>query len=206
MCLGRESLEGPHLCGIAGQMFAALPWPCLVWTGPGNRNVMVNDAFRHEFGLGGSRVGPSWLETHFPASAEGPDGEFVYRHAGARASRYSLTRQVIEAPEARFEAVYLMPSGESLHDGPLPGASPVPTTGATCRPDVSLTPRESQVLDGIMEGKLNKVIAGDLCISPKTVELHRANLMAKLRVHNVVELARVVLDSGAGRVVDAVEG
>ncbi|QDE41500.1 response regulator transcription factor [Luteibacter pinisoli] len=46
-----------------------------------------------------------------------------------------------------------------------------------------------------MRGKLNKVIASELKISPKTVELHRSNLMAKLRVHNVVELARVVLDT-----------
>jgi DNA-binding NarL/FixJ family response regulator len=46
-----------------------------------------------------------------------------------------------------------------------------------------------------MQGKLNKVIAGELNISPKTVELHRANLMAKLRVHNVIELARAVLDN-----------
>ncbi len=56
-----------------------------------------------------------------------------------------------------------------------------------------LTPRERQVLDGIMAGKLNKVIASDLDISPKTVELHRANLMAKLGAHNVVELTRTVL-------------
>lgn len=56
-----------------------------------------------------------------------------------------------------------------------------------------LTPRERQVLDGIMSGKLNKVIASDLNISPKTVELHRANLMAKLGAHNVVELTRTVL-------------
>ena len=68
------------------------------------------------------------------------------------------------------------------------------------RPDVGLTRRESQVLDGIMQGKLNKVIAGELNISPKTIELHRANLMTKLRVHNVVELARAVLDGPPLRV------
>jgi FixJ family two-component response regulator len=56
-----------------------------------------------------------------------------------------------------------------------------------------LTRRERQVLDGIMSGKLNKVIADELSISPKTVELHRSNLMAKLGAHNVVELTRVVL-------------
>ena len=56
-----------------------------------------------------------------------------------------------------------------------------------------LTRRERQVLDGIMSGKLNKVIADELNISPKTVELHRSNMMAKLGAHNVVELTRVVL-------------
>lgn len=60
----------------------------------------------------------------------------------------------------------------------------------------NLTRRERQVLDGIMDGKLNKVIADDLKISPKTVELHRANLMAKLGAHNVVELTRAVLGQG----------
>jgi DNA-binding NarL/FixJ family response regulator len=53
-----------------------------------------------------------------------------------------------------------------------------------------------------MSGKLNKVIASELNISPKTVELHRANLMAKLRVHNVVELARAVLDGAPLRIDD----
>ncbi|WP_266167817.1 response regulator transcription factor [Dyella subtropica] len=57
----------------------------------------------------------------------------------------------------------------------------------------NLTRRERQVLDGVMSGKLNKVIADELSISPKTVELHRSNLMAKLGAHNVVELTRVVL-------------
>lgn len=66
-----------------------------------------------------------------------------------------------------------------------------PQTSATAL--ASLTRRERQVLDGIMSGKLNKVIADELSISPKTVELHRSNLMAKLGAHNVVELTRVVL-------------
>lgn len=70
-------------------------------------------------------------------------------------------------------------------------ANHAPQTASTAL--TSLTRRERQVLDGIMSGKLNKVIADELSISPKTVELHRSNLMAKLGVHNVVELTRVVL-------------
>lgn len=70
-------------------------------------------------------------------------------------------------------------------------ANHAPQTASTAL--ANLTRRERQVLDGIMGGKLNKVIADELNISPKTVELHRSNLMAKLGVHNVVELTRVVL-------------
>lgn len=70
-------------------------------------------------------------------------------------------------------------------------ANHAPHTASTAL--ANLTRRERQVLDGIMNGKLNKVIADELNISPKTVELHRSNLMAKLGAHNVVELTRVVL-------------
>ncbi len=97
---------------------------------------------------------------------------------------------MLDVPPAAFHAVFLMP----LPDDEPGSEEPAANVFATLRPDVVLTRRESQVLDGIMCGKLNKVIAGELNISPKTVELHRANLMAKLRVHNVVELARAVLD------------
>lgn len=58
----------------------------------------------------------------------------------------------------------------------------------------TLTRREQQVLDAIMVGKSNRDIAMTLGISTKTVELHRANLMAKLHAHNVVDLIRVVLE------------
>jgi len=53
-----------------------------------------------------------------------------------------------------------------------------------------LTERERQVLQSIVEGKSNKEIALDLGISPKTVSVHRTNLMSKLNVQNTVELIR----------------
>lgn len=57
-----------------------------------------------------------------------------------------------------------------------------------------LTRREQQVLDAIMAGQSNRDIAATLKISTKTVELHRANLMAKFNAHNVVDLLRAVLE------------
>lgn len=58
-----------------------------------------------------------------------------------------------------------------------------------------LTTRERQVLERIAAGRLNKQIAGDLNISIKTVEAHRANIMEKLSVHTVADLLRLTLPS-----------
>jgi len=54
-----------------------------------------------------------------------------------------------------------------------------------------LTPRERDVLNGLVEGLPNKTIAFDLGISPRTVEIHRANLMAKLGVKSLSEALRI---------------
>lgn len=56
-----------------------------------------------------------------------------------------------------------------------------------------LTPRERQVLELVVAGKLNKTIADVLGISIKTVELHRSNLMQKLGARNVAEVIRIAL-------------
>lgn len=55
-----------------------------------------------------------------------------------------------------------------------------------------LTGREMEVLQLLVKGKSNKQIAYDLGISPKTVSVHRSNIMAKLDVHNSIELIRYV--------------
>lgn len=55
----------------------------------------------------------------------------------------------------------------------------------------ALTGRERDVLDGLAEGLPNKTIAYDLGISPRTVEIHRANLMNKLGVRSLSEALRI---------------
>lgn len=62
-----------------------------------------------------------------------------------------------------------------------------------------LTPREQQVLERIVAGRLNKQIADDLGISIKTVEAHRANIMDKMNANTVADLMRTVLAGGALR-------
>lgn len=57
----------------------------------------------------------------------------------------------------------------------------------------SLTPREQDILDAIVGGKRNKVIAADLGISERTVETHRAHIMAKAGASSVIELVAMVI-------------
>lgn len=57
----------------------------------------------------------------------------------------------------------------------------------------SLSGRERQVMDGLLAGKANKVIAYDLAISPRTVEIYRANLMTKMHANSLSELVRMAL-------------
>jgi len=56
-----------------------------------------------------------------------------------------------------------------------------------------LTPRENDVLELVVEGKANKVIAVDLGISERTVELHRGRIMRKMQARSLADLMRMVL-------------
>lgn len=60
----------------------------------------------------------------------------------------------------------------------------------------ALSPRETEVLRGIVGGRQNKIIAIELGISPRTVEIHRANLMRKLQVGSVPEAVCMALAGG----------
>lgn len=62
----------------------------------------------------------------------------------------------------------------------------------------ALTPRERNVLEGLVRGLPNKTIAYDLGISPRTVEVHRSNLMHKLGAGSLSEVLRVAFSAGLG--------
>ncbi|MBX9797503.1 response regulator [Sphingomonas sp.] len=62
-----------------------------------------------------------------------------------------------------------------------------------------LTPREHDVLEGLARGLPNKTIAFDLGISPRTVEVHRANLMTKLDVRSLSDALRIAFAAGLGK-------
>jgi two-component system response regulator FixJ len=60
----------------------------------------------------------------------------------------------------------------------------------------SLTPREHQVMQGLVAGRSNKVIARDYEISPRTVEVYRANVMTKMQAATLSELVRFAIRAG----------
>ena len=60
----------------------------------------------------------------------------------------------------------------------------------------TLSTRERQVLEGLVAGNANKVIAFDLTISPRTVEIYRANVMTKMAAASLSDLVRKALIAG----------
>ena len=59
-----------------------------------------------------------------------------------------------------------------------------------------LTPRQREILQLLAEGQSTKQMALNLNISPKTVETHRAQLMARLQIHNIAGLVRYAIRHG----------
>jgi two-component system response regulator FixJ len=57
----------------------------------------------------------------------------------------------------------------------------------------TLSAREKEVLEGLLAGHANKTIAYDLELSPRTVEVHRANVMSKMMARSLSELVRMAM-------------
>jgi len=62
----------------------------------------------------------------------------------------------------------------------------------------ALTPRERDVLEGLLEGETNKGIAKKLGLSPRTVEIHRSNMMARLNAQSASDAVRIGIYAGLG--------
>lgn len=60
----------------------------------------------------------------------------------------------------------------------------------------TLSPRERQVMDGLIAGLSNKLIARDYDISPRTIEVYRANVMTKMQAGSLSELVRLAMRAG----------
>lgn len=119
--------------------------------------------------------------------------------AGARAyvQKSDVTDELLVAIRAaRQGATYISPA---LSHALVTGPGPADEADDVAR---ALTEREEQVLGLVATGLTSRAIAGRLGIREKTVERHRANLMAKLGVDNVVDLLRRALKLGLVRLDD----
>jgi len=107
---------------------------------------------------------------------------------------------VVDFIEKPFgEARILDALARALEAGPRPVAPHASDEETLVRQRLeTLSERERQVLDGVVDGHPNKVIARDLGISPRTVEIYRAKLMAKMHADNLAALVRMTLSTRGG--------
>jgi two-component system response regulator FixJ len=77
-----------------------------------------------------------------------------------------------------------------------PGAKNEAVTAEIRSRIASLSPRERQVMDGLIAGLSNKLIARDYNISPRTIEVYRANVMTKMQAASLSELVRLAMRGG----------
>jgi two-component system response regulator FixJ len=100
--------------------------------------------------------------------------------------------------EKPFEKAVLMSAIEAAHARLEKNAADVERNEEAHVMLGKLTGREREVLEGLAKGLPNKTIAYDLDISPRTVEVHRANLMTKLGVRSLSEALRIAFAAGMG--------
>lgn len=116
---------------------------------------------------------------------------FITAHGDIPLAVDAMRKGALDFIEKPFEEATLVDAVQrALRHQPAARASQDAT-----RRLAALTPRERQVMELVVAGKLNKVVADELGISIKTVELHRANMMSKLGVRNLPDLVRMSMES-----------
>jgi two-component system response regulator FixJ len=113
-------------------------------------------------------------------------------HADVPLAVEAMKAGAVEFLEKPFEEEVLLRAVQIALRGGPPGQDPTERKRLRAIFE-ALSPREQQVLDGVVAGKLNKVIAFELGISPRTVEVYRANMMSKTGAHGLSELVQMVM-------------
>lgn len=130
-----------------------------------------------------------WLSTEHP----GVPVIFLTGFADVSTAVRAMHKGAFDFIEKPFNVQHLI---EVVHEALRKAAQRPALPAGGDRWLATFTPREREVLAGIVAGKRNKVIAADLGISERTVETHRANLMEKAGVHNVTQLVALAIASG----------
>lgn len=116
---------------------------------------------------------------------------FITAHGDVPLAVQAMRKGAVDFIEKPFDEQTLVHAVNTA----LSHAAAAPARNAeAARRLAQLTPRERQVMDLVVAGKLNKMVADELGISIKTVELHRSNMMTKLGVRNLPDLVRLTLE------------
>lgn len=120
-------------------------------------------------------------------------------HGDVSTAVLAMKAGAVDFIEKPFEKAVLLAAIEAAH-ARLDRQADEAERGAEAQVIVAkLTSREREVLEGLARGLPNKTIAYDLDISSRTVEVHRANLMAKLGVRSLSDALRIAFAAGLGR-------
>jgi len=141
-------------------------------------------------------MGGMALQDHLAARGSDLPIIFITGHADVRMSVRAMKGQAFEFLEKPFNDQDLLDRVHKALDLAARTRQERDATAAVVARIASLTGREREVLQGIVKGKPNKVIAVELDISEKTVESHRARLMKKMGVGSLAALIRMALKAG----------
>ena len=118
---------------------------------------------------------------------------FITGHGDVPMAVNALKKGAVDFIEKPFDLEFLKHLIEKLLDATREKRNQVNRRNFNATLLARLTPREQQVLERIVAGRLNKQIADDLNISIKTVESHRASIMIKTNSGTIADLMRVVM-------------
>jgi len=118
-------------------------------------------------------------------------------HADVPLAIEAMRAGVIDFIEKPFDDEVLLASIHRVMDQAGKASSADAERQALIARLAALSAREREVLEGLVQGHANKVIAFDLGISPRTVEVYRANVMTKMQAGSLSELVRMAMTAGA---------
>lgn len=123
----------------------------------------------------------------------------VTGHADVPLAVRAMKAGAVDFVEKPFDDEIMLAAIRKAFDLGLEAARAAAQDAEVGRRVAALTPREREVLDALVAGKPNKIIAYDLSISPRTVEIHRARVMEKMKARTLSEVVRMALSIGIGK-------